>query len=294
MAGHGITRSARSAVIGGFAAAILLPSFAWAGNGANFVLYNQYTEEKGETEIKLYSDFSDGGKGEEAYTAQLLEIEHGITDYWTTALYFEGVKIDGEDYEFGGFRFENRVRLFDYGHFPNPVLYVEYEYLRPEHRYIKVVTGRTDEVEEEGEETAEHEIESRLIFGHDFTDRFNLAFNWINETNLESGKWEFGYATGLNLTLYEAEGGEEGQRSGRFHSTSCDLKELVLGIELFGGLGDSVLGLTADPDKTQQYLGVNLLAELENDIELGIGGAFGLTGDSENAILRLVAGYKFE
>ncbi len=36
-------------------------------------------------------------------------------------------------------------------------------------------------------------------------------------------------------------------------------------------------------------LGVNLRAELENHILLGISGAFGLTGDSENAILRLVA-----
>jgi hypothetical protein len=44
---------------------------------------------------------------------------------------------------------------------------------------------------------------------------------------------------------------------------------LTLGVELYGGLGDSVLGLTIDPGKTQQYLGVN-------------------------AILRLTAGYEFE
>ncbi len=293
---YGDKRFTASAMIAGFGVAMLLPGSAWAGNGANFVLYNQYTEEKGETEIKLFSDFSDGGKGEEGYSAQLLEIEHGITDYWTTALLFEGVKINGEDYEFGGFRFENRVRLFDYGHFPNPVLYVEYEYLKPEHRMIRVVTGRTDEDEgeEEGEEKAEHEIESRLILGHDFSKRVNVAFNWVNETNLETGKWEFGYATGLNLTLYEAEGGGEGHEGGGFHSKSWDVEELTLGIELYGGLGDSVLGLTFDPDKTKQYLGVNLRAELENHIQLGIGGAFGLTGDSENAILRLVAGYEFE
>ena len=198
MVRFGDARLARSAVIAGFAAAMLLPVSAWAGNGANFVLYNQHTEEQGETEIKLFSDFSDGGKGEESYSAQLLEIEHGVTDYWTTALYFEGVKIDGEDYEFGGLRFENRLRLFNYGHFLNPVLYIEYEYLKPAHRYIRAATGRTDEDEEEGEEKAEHEIETKLILGHDFSDRFNVAFNWINETNLKSGKWEFGYATGLN------------------------------------------------------------------------------------------------
>ncbi|MGI9403329.1 MAG: hypothetical protein ACR2OF_02325, partial [Hyphomicrobium sp.] len=234
------------------------------------------------------------GKGEEGYAAQLLEIEHGVTDYWTTALYFEGVKIDGEDYEFGGWRFENRLRLFNYGHFLNPVLYVEYEYLKPAHRYIRAVTGRTDEGEEEGEEKAEHEIESRLILGHDFSDRFNVAFDWINETNLESGKWEFGYATGLNYTFYEAESGGEKHKGGRLGSKSWDVKKLTLGLEAYGGLGDSVLGLTFDPDKTKQYVGVNLRAELENHIQLGIGGAFGLTGDSENAILRLVAGYEFE
>ena len=294
MARFGYAKFARGAAFAAFASATLLPSYVWAGNGANFVLYNQHTEEQGETEVKLFSDFSDGGDGEDAYSAQLLEIEHGVTDYWTTALYLEGVKIDGEDYEFGGFRFENRVRLFDYGHFLNPVLYVEYEYLKPAHRYIRAVTGRTDEVEEEGEEKAEHEIESRLILGHDFSKRFNVAFNWINETNLESGKWEFGYATGLNLTLYEAEDGEAGHEGGGFHSKRWDVEELILGIELYGGLGDSVLGLTLDPGKTQQYLGVNLRAELENHIQLGIGGAFGLTGDSENAILRLVAGYEFE
>jgi len=290
----GCAKFARGGAFAAFAAATLLPSSAWAGNGANFVLYNQHTEEKGETEVKLFSDFSDGGKGEEGYSAQLLEIEHGVTDYWTTALYFEGVKINGEDYEFGGFRFENRVRLFDYGHFLNPVLYVEYEYLKPSHRYIRAVTGRTDEVEEEGEEKAEHEIESRLILGHDFSKRVNVAFNWINETNLESGNWEFGYAAGLNLTLYEAEKGEAGHLGGGGRSKRWDVEELILGIELYGGLGDSVLGLTADPDKTKQYLGVNLRAESENHIQLGIGGAFGLTGDSENAILRLVAGYEFE
>jgi hypothetical protein len=296
MARSGYAKFARGGAFAAFAAAALLPSSAWAGNGANFVLYNQHTEEQGETEIKLFSDFSDGGKGEEGYSAQLLEIEHGVTDYWTTALYFEGVKINGEDYEFGGFRFENRVRLFDYGHFLNPVLYVEYEYLKPAHRYIRAVTGRTDEDEgeEEGEEKAEHEIESRLILGHDFSKRVNVAFDWINETNLESGKWEFGYATGLNLTLYEAEDGEAGHEGGGFHSKRWDVEELILGIEFYGGLGDSVLGLTLDPDKTKQYLGVNLRAELKNHIQLGIGGAFGLTGDSENAILRLVAGYEFE
>jgi hypothetical protein len=278
-------------MVAGLAVAVLLPEMARAGNGANYVLYNQKTEEKGETEIKLFSDFSDGGSGESGYAAQLIEIEHGVTDYWTTALYFEGDKIDGEDYAFGGWRFENRVRLFEYGTFLNPVLYAEYEQLEPEHRYIRVVTGRTDEEEDDEEET-EYELETRLILAQDLSDRLNVAFNWINETNLKSGKWEFGYATGLNYVLFKEEGSEEEHESRS--SPNWDVETLLLGVELYGGLGDATLGLTLDPDKTKQYLGVNLLAELENHIAIGIGGAFGLTEHSEDAVLRLQVGYEIE
>src|SRR5689334_11640081 len=85
---------------------------AQAGNDANFVLYNQHVEEKGETEVEVFSDFSDVGHGERNYTAQLFEIEYGVTDLWTTTLYLEGAKTNGEDYDFGSFRFENRFRLF--------------------------------------------------------------------------------------------------------------------------------------------------------------------------------------
>jgi len=281
----------------GLAAATLLSRLAWAGHDANFVLYNQHAEEKGETEINLYNDVARVGGDEDNYVAQLLEIEHGVTDTWTTALYLESVKIDDEDYAFGSFRFENRVRLFREVTLLNPVLYAEYEQKQPESRYIRAITGRTDAEEEEEEESTEHELETKLIVGHDLTDRFNVAFNWISEVNFDSGNWEFGYAAGLNYVLYRAAGGEEAEEEAEHHkfaTSSWDLEKLTLGVEFYGGLGDSDLGLTFDPDKTQQYAGINLLARLENHLRLGIGGAFGLTRDSEDAILRLVAGYEFE
>jgi hypothetical protein len=289
----------RSALLVGVVIAAMLPRTALAGNDANFVLYDHHTAKKGETEINIYNDISSIGHGEEDYAAQLFEIERGMTDYWTTAVYFEGVHIEGDAYEFGGLRFENRVRLFGYGTFLNPVLYAEYEDLKSAHRSLQTVTGRTDAAEEEegesnareeAEEETEHDIETRLILGHDFSDRFNVAFNWINEANLDTGKWEFGYATGLNYIFYEAGKAEGGPQEG----PSWDLEKLTLGLELYGGLGDSVLGLTFDPGKTQQYLGVNLQAEWDNHLHAGVGGAFGLTNDSESAILRLMGGYEFE
>ncbi len=99
---------------------LLLSGSARAGNGANFVLYDHHMAKKGETEINVYNDISSIGSGEEDYAAQLLEIEHGVTDYWTTSLYFEGVHIEGDEYEFGGWRFENRLRLFERSHHSEP------------------------------------------------------------------------------------------------------------------------------------------------------------------------------
>jgi hypothetical protein len=277
-------------------AAVALPNTATAGNDANFVLYNQRVEERGETEVNLFSDFARVGSGEENYSAQLLEIEHGITDLWTAALYLEGVKLEDEDYAFGSFRLENRVRLFREETLLNPVLYAEYAQKQPESRYIHSVAGRTDEEEEEEEEETERELETRLILGHDFR-RLNVAFNWINEANLATGIWEFGYAAGLNLIVYQVpRNDEEHEEAGQTTSASSnwDLEKLTLGVEFYGGLGDSELGLTLDPDDSQHYSGINLRADLENHLHFIVGGAFGLTRDSEEALLRLSAGYEFE
>ena len=57
-----------------------------AGQDANFVLYNQHMEEKGETEVEVYSDYSHVRNGEANYTAQLYEIEYRGTDLFTTSM----------------------------------------------------------------------------------------------------------------------------------------------------------------------------------------------------------------
>ena len=69
---------------------------------------------------------------------------------------------------------------------------------------------------------------------------------------------------------------------------------MTLGLEFYGGLGDSRPRPDVDADKTQQYAGINLRADFENHLHVILGGAFGLTQESEDAILRLSAGYEFE
>ena len=264
-----------------------------AGQDANFILYNQHMEEKGATEVQVFSDYSRVGDGEPNYTAQLLEIEYGVTELFTTAVYLEGVKTfeTGESYDFGSFRWENRLRLFADETLLNPVLYAEYEYKKPRSRFVRAVVGRTDGEEEgEVEEGSEHELETKLIFGHDLTSKLNIAFNSIHEVNFENGVWAFGYAAGLNYAFFRAFDAPEATTGG----DGSALQKITLGLEAFGGLGDSVKGLTLDGSKTEQYAGVSLRFDFKNETHVRIGGAFGLTDESEDAIIRLSAGYEFE
>jgi hypothetical protein len=263
-----------------------------AGQDANFVLYNQHMEEKGETEVEVYSDYSHVGKGEANYTAQLYEIEYGVTDLFTTSIYLETAKTfeDDQHYDFGSFRWENRYRLFQNETLLNPVLYAEYEYKKPTSRFMRSVVGRTDgEEEEHGEEASEHELETKLILGHDITSNLNVAFNTIQEINFMNGLWSFGYVGGLNYAFYRAY-----DQSGVVDLEEAGIQKLTLGLEVYGGLGDSEKGLTLSGSKTEQYMGVNLRADLKNEMHVGIGGAFGLTDESEDALVRLTAGYEFE
>lgn len=276
----------RSASIAIFAVlSTLVGPKAFAGSGANVVLYDHHLGEKGETEIEAYADYGRNSDGER-YAAQLYEIKHAVTDQWTTSFYLETHKINGEPWEFDGFRFENRYRLFKETTLFNPVLYLEYINKRKDAQFVREAVGRTDE-EEEGEEgegsERENELETKLILGHDFGENLRVGFNWINEVNLKSGVWKFGYATGFTYKLFEREG-----------LSGLTVKEMALGFEAFGGLGDSEKGLTFDGSKTEQYIGVNLKTEFANHVEFLIGGAFGLTADSQDAILRTQLSYEFE
>ena len=276
------------------AAGLLAAGSAKAGQDANFILYNHYMEEKGATEVEVYSDHARVGRGEPNYTAQLLEIEYGVTELWTTSLYLEGAKTfeDGGNYDFASFRFENRFRLFKDETLLNPVLYFEYEQKKPESRYMRSVVGRIDSPE--GPPETEHEIETKVILGHDFSSNFNVALNTIQELKLDNGVWSFGYAAGLNYIFYRSFASGGGPDPETAEANNFGINKLTLGLEAFGGLGDSVKGLTFDTGKTKQYVGVGLRADFKNEFHVGIGGAFGLTEESDDAVLRLTAGYEFE
>ena len=270
-----------------FAVVTVLPGSAIGGNAANFILYNHHTADEGEREIMLMNDFGQDFDGTR-YVSQMVELELGITDRWTTEFMIEGQTTSGEGgYNFTGWRWENRYRPFEYGTFLNPVLYVEWEDLSEDTKYLMEVSGRTDAEEHEKARPRERIFETRLILGQDITERLDVAFNWINESDFDTGVTAFGYAAGLNYKLTKRPNHVRHiEEEHGYHP------EIRFGVELFGGLGDSDKGITANSDITAHYLGVNALYHMTQKVMVKFGGAVGLTNVSQD-LFRLAVGYEF-
>lgn len=265
--------------------AILLPVTAYAANGANFVLYNHHMAEVGEKELMLMNDIGQLPDGTR-YTAQMLEFELGITAQWTTEFMIEGQNTSGQGgYNFTGFRWENRYRVFDREVTLNPVLYLEYEDLSSDTLYLMEVSGREDATRRVKSRPRERVLETRLILSQNVGKRLNIAANWLNESDLDTGVTAFGYAVGINFRLdtpvllpgREDEDGDAG---------------VVLGLELFGCAGDADKGPTLDGAVTQHYLAPNLLLQGRHGWKLKFGGAIGLTNVSQD-LFRMAVAYEF-
>jgi hypothetical protein len=271
-------------------ALMAMTAAAVAGNGANFVTYDHHMGKKGETEIIFFNEAGRAAGDGERYIAQLAEIEHALTNQWAVAAYLESHMENGEDWSFDGARFETRYRLFEHAVPLNPVVYLEYINKKEGARFLREATGRTsggkdDEVEESARAS---ELETKLILGHDVSDKLRLGFDWISEVNLKSGDWAFGYAAGLTYIVFESVIESDAKHGG------WNVKEVALGAELFGGAGDSVKGLTLDGSTTQQYAGASVKTEFSNGAFLTFGGTFGLTRDSRDALFRAAVGWEFE
>lgn len=174
-----------------------------AGEGGYFVTYSSKIE-KGEKTLMLMNDFTRPSElkrhdGQNDYNAQMLELEWHPTDQYATEIMFESfIDANGEK-KYTGFRWENRYRLFKDETFLNPMIYVEYENLHRATRFKMETSGWviTPYLESQGDEPLmERILESRLVLSQD-VGRTNIAFNWINETDLRTGRTDFGYALGV-------------------------------------------------------------------------------------------------
>src|SRR5438067_13763314 len=106
-----------------------------------FVTYPHYLEERGTLEVAVASTTGLLKNNHPTYTAPWLELEYGVTGWWTVELYLEGVTTRRDGRAFTGWRLEHRFRPLRSEHRINPVLYVEYEDINEASRIQKEIVG---------------------------------------------------------------------------------------------------------------------------------------------------------
>ncbi len=266
--------------------ALLLCLFAPAAvaqERAYFVTYDHYLEERGNLEVAVATTTGFPKAGDSAYTAPWLEVEYGLTGWWTTELYVEGVTTRHDGSGFTGWRWENRLRPLKSEHWINPVIYLEYEQINEATRIQKEIVGSGrlpfEPISELRDEHA-RELEAKLILSSAVRG-WNIAENVIVEKNLsEDEGFEFGYSVGVSRSL-----------GGLASGTNCHLcrENFVAGAELFGGFGTTQDTTLRD---TRHYLAPVLAWRLSKTSTFKVSTGFGLTNASDRLLLRF--GYAYE
>ena len=296
----------------------------WA-NGGYFVTYNSEVE-KGELELMLMNDFTSpsAARGEREgfgqYWSHMLELEYGVSDRYATEFMVESFEDPVKHRAvFTGYRWENRYRLFKERVPLNPMVYAEYENLDPRTRYKMEVSGwiKPPYKEKEGESGRERILETRFIFS-DKAGPLDIAFNWINESDLVSGETAFGYSLGLMWMMQPENDQRTAEAPGAAYTCPMhhDVHEakpgvcphcgmslvssgpssesrhgVGLGLELYGGLGDTrSFGLS--PSRQEHYFGPIFMYHINSRWMAHVQLANGLSHASDN-LVRFNIGYEF-
>jgi hypothetical protein len=256
---------------------------AIAQERAYFVTYDHYLEEPGNLEIAVANTTGIPKGNHAAYSAPWLEVEYGLTGWWTAELYLEGVTTRRDGSAFTGWRWENRFRPLKGEHRVTPVLYIEYERINEASRIQKEIVGRGplafEPIGELRQEHA-HELEGKLILSSAVRG-WNVAENLIMEKNLsEDEGFEFGYSVGVSRPLGSLASG-----------TSCRFcpENFVVGMEAYGGLGSSEeSGLR----ETRHFLAPVLAWHFTDRSTVKVSTGFGLTESSDRYLIRV--GWAYE
>lgn len=242
------------------------------------VTYDHYLEEPGNLELEYFSTLGTQRAGN-GFHAYWVELEYGAKAWWTTEFYVDAQTTFGDGTLLTGFRWENRFRPLEREHFINPVVYVEYEQINEADKIIKEVEGHdveSDQAESNAvaRKTLDHELECKLLLSKTLRG-WNLAVNPLATKNLlPSEPWEFGYAMGASRPL-----------ALKASPASCNFcrENFIAGVELYGGLGDTLnFGL----HDTSHYLAAAIAWNLPSSWTVRFSPGFGLNGDSHRLLLR--------
>jgi hypothetical protein len=265
-----------------------LPLFAGvtpavAQEGPYFVTYTHYLEEPGNLEIGLANTTGVPKNDHAAYNAPWLELEYGLTGWWTTELYVEGVTTRGDGNGFVGWRWENRFRPLRGEHRLNPVLYVEYESINEASRIQKEIVGSGGIAYEPiADLRGNHanELEGKLILSS-AVGAWNVSENITFEKNLSAAEGvEFGYSVGVSRPVGLLASGA------RCHVCA---ENFVVGVEAYGGLGST---LEFAGDQQRHYLAPVLGWHVTDRSTIRASVGAGLTEASDRFLVRVSYSYE--
>lgn len=256
---------------------------AFAQESPFFVTYTHHMEEQGNVDLEVSSTSGVPRSGQRFYFAPYMEAEYGVTDRWTSSLYFEGQSTSGDSSVFTGWRLENRYRPLSLTHRINPVLYLEYEDLNEASRIQKEIEGGGPDLTSRNAlltPRRNHELEGKLILSSDYSG-WNISENFIVAKNFsQSEGLEFGYSAGISRPLGRA-----------VQDSDCTFcrESFVLGVEAYGGLGSTLdFGLS----RTGQYIAPVMSWAVNEESTLRFSPGVGLTHESNPVLIRF--GFTYE
>ncbi|MBI1977392.1 MAG: hypothetical protein HYS55_01415 [Candidatus Omnitrophica bacterium] len=290
-------------LVASFMGLVFLTSICFA-DGGYLTTYSHHIKRR-ELEVMVMNDFTFPSKphheeGERNYFSHMVEVEYAPFSQLALEFMTEWFEDVGKkDTKFTGFRYEARYRLFKQEVPLNPMVYVEYEDLDPETRYKMEVSGWVRPPYEDSAETTHPEssevnreriIETRVILSQDFLKHWNVAFNWINETDTSDGVTAFGYTTGVSYQFHthHEEHGEHSHLSSH-HRPFFSLASVAL--ELTGAFGDTKdFGL--EPSRQEHYVQPSVMIHMREHVMFNLGFGIGLTRSSDN-LARFNVGIEF-
>jgi hypothetical protein len=247
--------------------------------------------------VMLLSDFQSARSTSNFFTGMAM-VQYGLTPRWTVGFMMEGQKIFGLPATYGGLRVNSYLRVFPHDH----LLYGEYEGLNGAALYKMEVAGFGGEDLNEplapARRTHVRTFEQRAIMYHDW-GRVNLTFNFINETGLEDGENDFGYAWGVfrqpEYKPMDTDKDMAGMAGMPKKKTPPGLsfQRLGYGIEMIGALGNTdQFGF--DWQRQQHYVGPVFTYSLSKHWTVHVEPAFGLSDVSDPFMLRMGVGYSID
>jgi len=251
--------------------------------------------------VMLLSDFQSARTTNDFFTGMGM-VQYGLTPRWTVGFMAEWQKIFGLPTTYGGLRINSYFRVFPHDHLLNFTVYGEYEGLNGAALYKMEVAGFGGEDLDEplalARRTPVRTFELRAIMYHDW-GRVNFTFNFINETALDSGENDFGYAWGVfRQAAYMAMetdkdmAGMAGMQK-KEAPPVLSLQRLGYGLEMIGALGNThQFGF--DWQRQQHYVGPVFSYSVSKHWTVHLEPAFGLSDVSDLFMLRMGVGYSID